>query len=361
MWRGLFLTDDENIHGFRKERSSAPTYAIMRQQFNESSAIKISLEPNMGNRKNKRSASKTKLRIWAEFIPFLILCKVIRVIPLGVAYFISRQLFRGLYLIDCRHRVRTIEHLMHAGIAENRKQATALAKEAYLNFSMLLVEIFKMNQLIEIEKIAVKGSPAAIREACNTEGGNTNVIVITAHYGNWELAGSIWAEKFKIPMVSVMRPFANPLIGKNILGSRESDIHQSVPKEGGIRGLMRALKEGKTIAILADQHANRKEGVETVFFGQPCRTHSSPALLHLKTGVPIIPMLTRRVDRHLNFEFVIGDLIRYTPTGDKEKDVQAVTQMFTTALEKLIREKPMQWMWAHRRWLNLNRGAYNSD
>ena len=51
----------------------------------------------------------------------------------------------------------------------------------------------------------------------------------------------------------------------------------------------------------------------------------------------------------------VGKLIRYTPTGDKEKDVQIITQQCISALEKMIREEPLQWLWAPRHWLDINR------
>jgi KDO2-lipid IV(A) lauroyltransferase len=260
-----------------------------------------------------------------------------------------------MFRIDKKHSVRSIKHIMHAGITKDEKEATRIAMQSYDSFSKLLVEIIKLNQLYSPDKVKFTGNPDTIREVFGPNEKNINAIIITAHYGNWELAGSAWAEKTGIPMVSIMRPFGNPLIGKCILRNRESGIHQSVPKDGGIKGLMKALRAGQTIAILADQHAGSKEGVETLFFGQPCRTHSSPALLHLKTGVAIVPQLTRRVDDNFNFEFVVGEIIRYTPTDNKELDIKTVTQMYTTALEKLIAEQPEQWLWAHRRWLNLHR------
>jgi KDO2-lipid IV(A) lauroyltransferase len=310
--------------------------------------------------KNKhKSKEKNVFVIWAEFIPFLILYKFVRILPLKVAYFLSRQLFKILFLLDKRHRTRAIQHLIHAGVAKNHEEALGIAWQSYRHFSMLLVESFKMDQHLDVDKIPCKGSESAIRDVCDpilNEGNrNINVIIVTAHYGNWELAGPTWVKKFGIPMVSIMRPFANPLIGKYILRNRETGGHSCVPKSGGIRGMLKALRNGSTVAILADQHASRNEGVETVFFGQPCRTHASPAMLHLKTGVPIMPEITRRCGDNFDFEIVVGDLIRYTPTGDKDKDIQTVTQMYTTELEKLISEDPSQWLWAHRRWLNINR------
>lgn len=136
---------------------------------------------------------------------------------------------------------------------------------------------------------------------------------------------------------------------------RRGPNHELAEKEGGIRDALRALRKGKHIAILADQHASRREaGVEATFFGHPARTHTSPALLHLKTGVPIAPEITRRVGP-FQFEFVFGKLIEFQPTGDKERDIRTLTQLYTSELERLIADQPEQWLWAHRRWLDIDR------
>ena len=160
-------------------------------------------------------------------------------------------------------------------------------------------------------------------------------------------------------MVSIMRPFANPLIGKCILKHRCSQAHEVVSKQAGLRPLLKALHDGRHISILIDQHASTREGVETIFWGHPCRTHKTPALLHLKTGVPVIPVVTRRLNNNFEFEFVFAAPIVYSPTQDKEADIRTITQLCTTALEGLISRDLTQWMWAPRRWLDINRGPYS--
>ncbi len=304
--------------------------------------------------RQKKRRSKNVVLIWLEFIPFWFLYQTIRIVPIKFAYKLIHLLSRLLLTVDFKHRNRTLDHIMHANVAANRKQALQIARQAFYSLGSLLVEIIKMDQFFKPERISIKSSPEGYDRTFGEHKGN--VIGVSAHYGNWELAGSFWATLSDIPVVSIMRPFSNPLIGKYILRGREASNHQSISKDGGIRGLMRALKEGKSIALLVDQHASTREGgIETIFFGQPCRTHSSPAILHLKTGIPILPQVTRRLDENGHFEFIMGDMIEYKPTGDKEKDIQTVTQMYTTALEKIIAADPTQWMWAHRRWLNLNR------
>ena len=300
---------------------------------------------------------KSAVRINLEYLPFLLLYRLLHRLTLKQAYHLSAALFALLYWVDGKHRRRAIDHVLHAGIAADRRAAARLARKSFREFSKLLVEIVKMDQCYDPAKIRVAGSIAGIDLALSQDHPNHNVIIVTAHYGNWEVAGTAFSDKARLRMLSIMRPFGNPKIGELILNHRRSTVHEVVDKANGLRPILKALQAGKNVSILIDQHASSNEGVETVYFGQPCRTHKTPALLHLKTGIPILPEVTRRVGDNFEFELVLGDPIVYTPTGDKEHDVQAVTQLCTTALEKLIAECPEQWLWAPRRWLNINRPA----
>ncbi len=302
----------------------------------------------------KKHREKPRLLIVLEYIPFWIMFRTVRLLSLKTAYFISSQVFLLVFLLDLRHRRRTISHLLHAGVASSREEAVGMARKVYINLSRTLAEVFKIDQIIDFRKIKIVGCEETIREI-NDGGTNRNFIIVTAHYGNWEVSGRIWAEMAGIPIVSVMRKFSNPLIGRLVVSLRESGVHHCVEKDGSIKVLLKALRNGHNVGVLADQHANSHDGVETVFFGQPCRTHGSPALLHLKTGVPILPAVARRNSGDFSFDLVMGPLIRYQPTGDKDADIKAVAQMFTSELEALIRPEPEQWLWAHRRWLNINR------
>ena len=296
---------------------------------------------------------KSKFTIWAEYIPFLIFYKFMRLIPLKAAYALSSFFIGCGYYLDARHRNRTINHMLHAGIVKDRKEAVKLAKKCWHEFSMLLAEIFKMDQCYEKAKITVSGPPESVREFYKETAKFKTHILGVAHYGNWEAAGHAYCELSGRTMASMMRPFDNPKIGELILSHRASPLHQLIPKNLGIRQGLKALNEGRVFTVLVDQHAAHNEGVETIFFGHPCMTHKTPALMHLKTGHPLIPEVTRRLPgKDFRFEIVLGNMIKYEPTDDKERDVQVITQMCTTELERLIREQPEQWMWAARRWLD---------
>ncbi len=302
-------------------------------------------------------AKKTtpKWLIYLEYVPFFLLYKFMHMVSLKTAYRLSAFLIGLLFYVDIRHRRRTISHILHAGVVPGRKEAWRLAKKTFLEFSKLLVEVVKMDQCYDLSKIRVVGPEKTVDAVLSRKHPNRNVIIVTAHYGNWEVAGTAFSEYSGVRMLSIMRPFDNPLVGELILAHRRSKMHELVDKHGSIRPVLKALQQGRNVSILIDQHASHQEGVENRFFGHPCRTHMTPALLHLKTGIPILPEITRRAGDNFEFELVVGDLIEYRPTGDKENDVRAITQLCTTALERLIAEQPEQWMWAARRWLDIDR------
>jgi len=306
---------------------------------------------------DKRKKEKSNLRIYAEYLPFRVLYAALQALPLKVGYALSNALFGVLFLIDRRHRVRTIQHVMHANIVKDKDEARAFARRSYGEFAKLLVEVVKMDQLYTRDKISAAGDPAAIAAVFPGDGApGIQVIITSAHYGNWEVAGTAFSELANRPMSSFMRPFGNPLIGRMILGQREGGVHDLIDKNAGVRPILRAAAAGRNLTMLVDQHASGAEGVECRFFGHPAQIHRTPALLHLKTGIPIQPEITRRkAGANFEFELVLGPQIRYTPTGDKERDIAEISQQVATAMEKLIQEDPVQWLWTPRHWLDINR------
>lgn len=297
---------------------------------------------------------KNALLVNLEYYPTLALISVIRLMPLSVAYWLATMFGKLIYYVDFKHRKRTIQHLSHAGVAKDLRAARALAKANFIHLAKVGVELFKVDQLISPEnfrsnvKLVLAGdSEKAIMDP-------RGLIMVGAHYGNWEISGLGYSIMFR-PILSVMRPFDNPKIGAYIQSKRARFRQTMVDKKEAIKPIIATLRKGKTVGLLCDQHANRHEGVETMFFGHPARTHTSAAMLHLKTGAPILLGFARRMNDNFHFEFKAIGPFEIKPTGDMSADIKTLTQMFTTALEKEIAEVPEQWLWSHRRWLDINR------
>ena len=160
---------------------------------------------------------------------------------------------------------------------------------------------------------------------------------------------------FFVHLDSVGRTQDNPKLDKYIFSKRNAYGGTSYPKEGALKKLILSLRAKKALGILIDQHAGAEAGVDTTFFDHPCKTHGSPALLSLRTGAPLLLIVSRRLDNKFHFELLIRGPFTITPSGDKAKDVQALMQMVNDEFEKIVAECPEQWLWEHRRWLDIDR------
>ena len=295
---------------------------------------------------------------------FLVAPFLIRHLSLKQAYAMAKFCARIFYCIDFKHRRRAVTHILHSGIRTTLPEAKALAKENFLHMIKVFIEVLKFRQIV---------TPENYREYLRYESDYPDLdtfydpehpvtaILASAHLGNWELAGNVYTILSGQNLCSIMRPIENKKLGDFFYNLRMSKKHVTVSKEKGIRPLLTALNKGDSIAIVSDQHASSREGVEITFFGHPARAHMSAALLHLKTGIPIIPVLVVREDDDFHFKMTGGAPIRYTPTGNKAEDIRAITQMYSDSFEELIRKYPEQWLWAHRRWLDCNRNNQTKD
>ena len=305
----------------------------------------------MGKRKNK---TKSTLIVNIEYFFALITIYCMRLLPLSWAYAANNILCRIFYVVDSHHRKRAIQHLLHAEVAKDLSEAKKIALKSFINMGKIWVETIKFDQYVTPENIHEYISWSGDQKAIDVLKGPTAVIYVGAHFGNWEIAG-LGSSILVKPIVSVFRMFDNEKIGKYILDKRKNFKQEICSKKQALKPLLRAIKQKKAVGILADQHASTSEGVETIFFGHPARTHASPGFLHVKTKTPIVVGVSKRLDNKLHFEYHMkGPFIADEKLPEKEQ-IKDICQQFTTAIEEIVNECPEQWVWCHRRWLDINR------
>ena len=296
--------------------------------------------------------NKRKIVINFEYYGAILGINLVRILPLPVGYCIAKTLARILFLFDAKHRKRTISHIMHAKIASNYKEARKIGLANFIHLGKVAIEFVKLDQLINPQNIKDKIIFTITNEAKEALNNPNGTICASAHYGNWELSGLSVSLLFR-PLDSVGRNIDNPKLNKYIFEKRNIYGGSSYPKDGALKKLLLSLRRKKALGILIDQHAS--EGIDTMFFSHPAKTHASPALLHLRTGAPLLLIVTRRLDNKFNFEMLIRGPFSVTPSGDKNKDIQAITQKINDEFEKIVSECPEQWLWEHRRWLDIDR------
>lgn len=174
------------------------------------------------------------------------------------------------------------------------------------------------------------------------------VVVMTGHLGNWELGGA-WMAARGVPIEAVVQVQRNRRFDEDLRGVRERVGLRTIPKQAAPRGVLRALRAGHLVALVADQNLTRG-GTFVEFFGRLASTAKGPATFALRTGAPLWIGAALRVhgqDTRYRLRF---QRIEVEATGDTEADIRRVTEAYTRILESWIRADPEQYFWHHKRW-----------
>lgn len=175
------------------------------------------------------------------------------------------------------------------------------------------------------------------------------VVAVTGHIGNWEIGGASVALR-GVPLDVVVQTQSNPLVDERLRRSREALGMRVIYRHHAPREVMRALRRGRCVALVADQNV-RSGGLFVDFFGVPASTARGPALFAIRTGAPFVLGTAIRLPgwRHARYRVRFR---RLDPerTGDMDTDVSRLTRAYMEALEDAIREVPEQYFWPHKRW-----------
>jgi len=177
---------------------------------------------------------------------------------------------------------------------------------------------------------------------------NKGLILVSAHFGNWELIPYIFNYILDIKIYGVAKRMKNPLIEKKIQKFRDVMGSIIIDKQGSIKKILKLFKENKIVFILMDQNTIEREGVYVNFFNKTASTVTSVSQLYLKKDIPVLPLFLHYEKDYIVLEF--KDEIDFKKTNDNKKDVINLTQLLNHKIEEEIKKYPEQWFWFHNRW-----------
>jgi Kdo2-lipid IVA lauroyltransferase/acyltransferase len=176
---------------------------------------------------------------------------------------------------------------------------------------------------------------------------NRRVLILTGHFGCWELLGC-WLAKTCNGLTVVTGTIHNKSVDELVNKQRKNSGITAVRRGGDLRPIVKALKLGKAVAVLMDQN-NPVDNLNIPFFGKDAPTSAGFAKLALKYKVPILPVSIFRNDS--GFEVIAGDLIEINSYYETNDTVGLLTEC-NLCLEKIVRNNPSEWVWFHNRWGN---------
>jgi KDO2-lipid IV(A) lauroyltransferase len=302
----------------------------------------------------------------ADFIVYLVIrfvVGIIQAVPPVIAFWLADQIAWLVYrFVPARRRI-ALENLAAAypELASDPARADRLVLAMYRHFVRAAVEGVLLPRKMHVGNWRAfadlyPGTPTlAVLHA------DRPALIVTAHFGNWEMAGYLLgAVGFKT--YAIARVLDNPYLERFVRRLRQSTGQTIIAKKDDFDRLTTVLARGGKVATLADQDAGVR-GVFVDFFGRPASTHKAVALMAIEfnallvvIGVPRVNRLGRPARRPLAglektfYAIEVEDIIDPQEYAERPDAVRAITQRYTSALERLIRRHPEQYFWLHRRW-----------
>lgn len=172
-------------------------------------------------------------------------------------------------------------------------------------------------------------------------------IFVTPHLGNWELLPHV-SHAVGIPLIIVARPLDNPYLERLLFRNRTSTGQVFIPKRNALYKLQQSLKKGFSIGLLPDQ--STKKGLNVTFFGRNATATPVPALLSISYKRPVVVVCCCRDETDGGFKGFISEPIHPNINNDEREELQRLTQLMTTEMERFIGLYPNQYLWMHNRW-----------
>lgn len=174
-------------------------------------------------------------------------------------------------------------------------------------------------------------------------------ILMGAHLGNWEL-GPAWAAEHVSGLSSIYRPPNNPAVDRLIHRVRAASGMSLFPKGNeATKAAVRSLSRGGSVGMLLDQKLNR--GIAVPFFGRDAMTAPALAVFALRFDCAVVPARVERLGG-ARFRLTLYPALDIVPTGDRDADILAIMSRVNEIIEGWVRDRPEQWFWMHRRWID---------
>lgn len=175
-----------------------------------------------------------------------------------------------------------------------------------------------------------------------------SVILMSAHYNNWEFMVSSLNMQFLHHGVGVGKPLDNKSFGR-LLNKRRTRFGTEVVDQTNVRETMKYYDERQVpcaYMMLSDQSpSNPNKCRWTTFLGQETGFLYGAEHFARKYNYPVLLYDVQKARRG-SYEITIHELA----TNPNRLEEGEITERYVRWLEETIGKSPAYWLWSHRRW-----------
>lgn len=291
--------------------------------------------------------AKNKPRRILIFWLFRLSSIFIAALPLRAGLKLGQYLGKFSFYILKRERIKALNNLDIAfGGSKSIEEKRAIALKVFENLGKNFIEVISLPRFnkYNIDKY-ITCKNFQVMEDFLKEG--KGLMILSAHFGNWELLAHYLAIK-RGGLNVIARRIRMERFEAFLDGIRRRNKVNVIYRDGPVKEIIDILKNNEVIGIMPDQDMDSVSGVFVDFFDRPAYTASGLAVLAYLTGAPIMPCFIIRFK--FGHEIVLENLIKLSWTGNRDKDILENVQRYTAVIESYIRRFPSQWVWFHERW-----------
>lgn len=275
---------------------------------------------------------------------------LVSIMPNFILNFLAFCVSKIVFKLNKKHRKIIDINLTICFPLKNEKERKQLSFKIYNNFAKFGLDCIK-NQNTSKEKILNKivfDNEEILNNALKER---KNIIFTTAHYGNWELLSLAYAAKFG----------AISIVGKQLKSEKMTQILaknrtqfdiELIDKKGGLKKMLSAIKNKRTLGILTDQDCTDNESIKLDFFGKKVNYQMGASVLAKKTGAVIIPaFIYMGNDKKFHIKF-------FKTLDPLNSSIEELTKYQAKCCEEMIKFKPDEYFFFHRRFASYDEKLY---
>lgn len=271
--------------------------------------------------------------------------KALSYLPFWFLYSLSSGTYYLVYYIARYRRVVVRRNLVNSFPDKDLSKIIAIEKKFYLHFSDMIFENIKLNS-ISASEITKRVKYKGLDVLDNYYKQGKNVMMCTAHYGNWEMFSMSLSIQNPAKTVLIYKPLKNKIF--------EDWFKQWRTRFGAIfipmRQTLRAIDNFKGAPFLlgfgSDQSPSKEDSTYFInFLNQQTAVMLGIEKMAKRTNSPIVYLKNTRLKRGY-YE------VECLPICDRPTDTEQyeITKLHFSVLEEIIQENPEYWLWSHNRW-----------
>lgn len=268
-------------------------------------------------------------------------------LPLKAAYAIAVFISDIRYLVARKDRREVTDNLKTIFPDKSDGDIKSIQRRMFRNFAKYLVDFFRFSKLdANYVRRNIKVENMHYFAEVFSEG--KGVIAVTAHLGNWELAGAAVA-LLGYPVWAVALPHKDKKVNDFFNSQRASKGITVIPLGKAVRRCLSLLADNKLIALVGDRDFTEK-GAVVEFFGRPSFFPVGPAAFHFRTGAAIVPAFMLR-NENGGFTLKVERPIRSDSGENRAEDTVNLINRYKAIIEDYVRKYPDQWYMFQRFWI----------